>query len=245
MQLGAHMYYMWIGTAVFLGGLLKGLSGFGTGLLIIPLLVIFIDIKTVIPLIYLLEFVGTNLLLFQLLKSLDWKEIYRLLLGFIPGVTIGVFFLKTLDMDILRLILGIILLAYSGYGLFFEISNIRIRKGWAFLVGFLSGGLGGTIGANGPPVIVYTSAQRWSNDKIRVTLQGYFCITILITIVIQAFNGLITTVVAKYFGFSILIFLLGIYIGSRFYGTLGNKTYKRIIFVILAFLGFFTIYRSL
>jgi uncharacterized membrane protein YfcA len=153
--------------------------------------------------------------------------------------------LKTLDMDILRLILGIILIAYSVYGLFFQISNIKIWKGWAYLVGFLSGGLGGTIGANGPPVIVYTAAQRWSNDKIRVTLQGYFCITILITIIIQAFNGLITTVVAKYFGFSILIFLLGICIGSRFYGTLGDKTYKRIIFVILAFLGLFTIYRSL
>ena len=64
----------------------------------------------------------------------------------------------------------------SAYGLFFDISNIRIWKGWAYLVGFLSGGLGGTIGANGPPVIIYTSAQPWSNDKIRVTLQGFIAI---------------------------------------------------------------------
>jgi uncharacterized protein len=237
-------YYMWIGFVVLIGGFVKGLSGFGPGLVVIPLLIVYIDIKTVVPLIYLLDFVGSALLLFQLLKKLNWKELYPLLVGYVPGVIIGVFFLKTLDVGILRLILGIILLSYSVYGLFFDISNVKIWKGWAYLVGFLSGGLGGTIGANGPPIIVYTSAQQWSKDKIRVTLQGYFCITNLITIMIQAYNGLITTVVVKYFGFSLLIFLLGIHIGSRFYGTLGNKTYKRVIFVILVFLGAFTIYRT-
>ena len=237
-------YYMWIGIVILFGGFVKGLSGFGTVLVIIPLLMVYIDIKTVIPLIYLLEFVGTVLLLIQLLKSLNWKEVYPLLVGFVPGVMIGVFCLKTFDMGILRLILGIILIAYSVYGLFFEISNIKIWKGWAYLVGFLSGGLGGTIGANGPPVIIYTSAQQWSNDKIRVTLQGFFSLACPITIIMQAYHGLITTAVVKYFGFSLLIFLLGIYIGSRFYGTLRNKTYKRVIFVMLAFLGLLTIYRA-
>jgi len=237
-------YYMWIGIVILFGGFVKGLSGFGAMLVIIPLLTVCIDIKTVIPLIYLLEFVGTVLLLIQLMKSLNWKEVYPLLVGYVPGVVIGVFYLKTLDTGILRVILGIILVTYSVYGLFFEISNIRIRKGWAYLVGFLAGGLGGTIGGGGPPVIVYTSAQQWSNDKIRVTLQGFFSLACPITIIIQAYNGLITTAVVRYFGFSVLIFLLGIYIGSLFYGTLRNRTYKRIIFVTLAFLGFVTIYRT-
>ena len=237
-------YYMWIGVVILFGGFVKGLSGFGTVLVIIPLLMVYIDIKTVIPFIYLIEFVGTVLLLLQLLKSLNWKEIYPLLVGFVPGVMIGVFYLKMLDTGILRVILGIILVTYSAYGLFFEISNIRIWKGWAYLVGFLSGGLGGTIGANGPPVIIYTSAQPWSNDKIRVTLQGFFSLACPITIIIQAYNGLITNTVLKYFGFSLPIFLLGIYMGSRLYGTLKNRTYKRVIFLMLAFLGSFTIYRA-
>lgn len=239
------MFYAWIGIVVLFSGFIKGLSGFGTMLVTIPLLMIFIDIKTVLPLIYMLEFSGTILLLTQLLKSLDWGEVYPILFGFVPGVLLGVFFLKTLDPRILHWILGIILVSYSIYGLFFETSRIRIRKGWAYIIGFFSGCLGGTIGANGPPVIIYTSAQQWSNDKIKSTLQGFFSIACQITLIIQAYNGLITITTLKFFGFSLPVFALGIYIGSHYYGTIRDKTYKRIIFIMLACLGFFSIYRAL
>jgi hypothetical protein len=67
------------------------------------------------------------------------------------------------------------------------------------IFGFVSGALRGAIGAGGPPVIVYTSLQPWSKERSKVTLQGYHITSVFLTIVIQAWAGLITSTVVKYF----------------------------------------------
>lgn len=237
--------YLWIFVIVFFTGFIKGLSGFATMLVALPLLVIIIDIKTVVPFVTLLGASATIFLLIQLVRHLEWKEIYRLLVGAIPGIVIGVFFLKTLDEDILQFILGIVLIFYSIYTLFFNISTLRIGKGWAYIFGFFSGLLRGTIGPGGPPVIIYTSLQPWSKYKIKVTLQGYFVISGLITILIQACTGLITMSVLTFFIISLPLFALGTYLGSYFYGTIREESYKKIISVLLAVLGFLVIYKAI
>ncbi|MBW2118168.1 MAG: sulfite exporter TauE/SafE family protein [Deltaproteobacteria bacterium] len=240
--------YIWIAIVVFFTGFIKGLSGFGTMLVAIPLLMFFIDIKMILPLIFLLGSSGTVFLLTQLFKHLDWREIYPILVGFVPGLLAGVFLLKTLDPDVLRFILGIVLISYSIYSLFFEMSrwNIKnIRKVWAYLFGFFSGGLGGSIGASGPPVLIYTSSQQWNKDKIKVSVQGFFLISNLMTIISHAYVGLITTTVLKFFIFSLPTFVFGVYVGSRFYGTIKDETYKQIISTMLGVLGFLSIYKAL
>ena len=107
--------YVAICLIVFLAGFTQGLSGFGSILLSLPLLAIFLDIKTVIPLVALIGFSITIILFVQLWKHFDWKKIYPLFLGALPGIPLGVFFLKKLDKDLIQWIHGIILISYSGY----------------------------------------------------------------------------------------------------------------------------------
>ena len=236
--------YVLICLIVFLAGFTQGLSGFGSILLSLPLLAIFLDIKTVIPLVALIAFCITIILFIQLWEHLDWKKIYPLFFGALPGIPLGVFFLKKLDKDLIQWILGIILISYSLYGLFFRSTNKQMGEGWGYLFGFFSGCLGGALSAAGPPVIVYISLQTWSKDTIKVTLQGFFLVSGAIVVFFQALSGLTTIVVLRYFLISLPLIFLGTYTGSIFYGKIQEEHYKKVMLILLAFLGGFMIYRA-
>ena len=237
--------YVLICFIIFLAGFTQGLSGFGSILLSLPLLAVFLDIKTVIPLVALMAFFITIILFVQLRKHLDWKKIYPLFIGAAPGIPLGVFFLKRLDKGIIQWILGVTLIVYSLYSLFFRSSYKPMRTAWAYLFGFLSGCLGGALSAGGPPVIVYTSLQSWKKDTIKVTLQGFFVVSGPIVILFQALSGLTTALVIRYFLVSVPFLVLGTLMGSLVYGKIPDGHYKKLILVLLAFLGAFMIYRAL
>ena len=235
--------YLWVCLIIFMAGLTQGLSGFGSILLSIPLLAIFLDIKIVIPLTALVGLSMSLVLLFHLRPYLDWKKIYPLLIAAIPGIPLGVIFLKKLDKTVILCVLGIVLIAYSLYSLLSRSTGKRISGHWAYPFGFMAGCLGGAFGATGPAVIVYTSLQAWSKDQIKVTLQGFFVISGAIIVLFQALNGLTNFTVLLFYGVSLPMLILGTYVGSLFYGMIREETYRRVMFVLLGFLGAFMIYR--
>jgi uncharacterized protein len=237
--------YILIVLITFLAGFTQGLSGFGSILLALPLLTIFLDIKTVIPLVALHGLSTTIILLIQLRKHLDWEKVLPLFVGSIPGIPIGVYFLKHMNADTIQLTMGFILLAYALFSLFYRPVIWEIRRAGVSLVGFLAGCLGGALGAAGPPVIVYTSLQPWNKDKIKATLQGFYTASGLVVVLLHSLNGLTTIPVVWYFLISMPALVLGTYAGSFFYGRIGEKTYKRIMFILFALLGAFLIYGAL
>ena len=85
--------YLYLGIVALCAGFIQGLSGFGSVLLSLPLLALFLDVKTAIPLVALLAVALTIFLLVQLRAHWDWKKIYPLCLGSLPGAPWGYGFL--------------------------------------------------------------------------------------------------------------------------------------------------------
>ena len=234
--------YLFIVLITFLAGFTQGLSGFGSILLALPLLTIFLDVKEVIPLVALQGLFATVILLIELRKHLDWKRVLPLFVGSIPGIPLGVFFLKNMNTDTIQLTMGLILVSYALFSLFHRPMIWEMKTIGVSLVGFLAGCLGGALGAAGPPVIVYTSLQPWTKDKIKATLQGFYVASSLVVVLLHAMNGLTTIPVLWYFLISMPALVLGTYFGSFFYGRIGENRYKRIMLILLALLGVFLIY---
>ena len=234
--------YIVIVLITFLAGFAQGISGFGYILLALPLLTIFLDIKTVIPLVALHAFFTTFILLIELRKHLDWQKVLPLFVGSIPGIPIGVFFLKNMNTDVIQLTMGLTLVSYALFSLFSRPMIYEMKTAGVSFVGFLAGCLGGALGATGPPVIVYTSLQPWTKDKIKATMQGFYVASGLVVVLLHALNGLTTAPVLWYFLISMPALVLGTYIGSFFCGRIGEETYKKIMFILLALLGAFLVY---
>jgi len=235
---------IYLGVIMLLAGFIQGFSGFGSVLLSLPLLALFLDVKTAIPLTALVGVLLTVLLLVPLWKDLEWRRIWPLLLGAFPGVPLGVYLLKALNGRIILVFLGLLLTGYALYGLFFPVIRRELGGFWTYFTGFLSGCFGGAFSAAGPPVIVYVSLQPWRKELIKVTLQGYYFFSGLMVVGAQAYTGLVTDQVWRLFLYSLFPLTVGTYAGHFFFGRIREETYRRVILVLLLALGVFTIWHA-
>ena len=237
--------YLYLTVVAFLAGFIQGLSGFGSVLLSLPLLALFLDVREAIPLVNLMGVILTVLIIVQLRAHWEWRKIWPLLAGALPGIPVGVWLLKRMDPVHVQVVLGMVLLAYALYGLMFKLPIGKLGGPWAYLFGFFAGGLGGAISASGPPVIVYTSLQAWTKDQVKVTLQGFFIASGLLIGVFHAASGLTTAKVLLNFTVCVPTLLAGTWVGSRMYGRFREEGYRRVMLVLLGVLGVFTLVRAL
>ncbi|MEW6715049.1 MAG: sulfite exporter TauE/SafE family protein, partial [Nitrospirota bacterium] len=106
-------------SMIFLAaGFTQGFSGFGSALLAMPLLTLFLDAKTAVPLSVLNSVLITSYLSLKLRSHMERAKIIPLVLGSLPGTYIGVKFLIYAESDIIKLLLGVLIVSYCLYYLF-------------------------------------------------------------------------------------------------------------------------------
>ena len=75
------------------------------------------------------------------------------------GIPLGVLMLKRVDETVVLTILGVVIVGYAVYGLL-KLKLPRLDGAfWPYLVGFLSGVLGGAYNTSGPPVVIYGNCR--------------------------------------------------------------------------------------
>ncbi|MCK5227879.1 MAG: sulfite exporter TauE/SafE family protein [Desulfobulbaceae bacterium] len=220
-----------------LAGFIQGVTGFGSGLLAMPLLVFLIDAKTAVPLCMLNGVVITFFLAVRLRKDIEWKKIQPLFLGCLPGIYVGVTFLKEAGSAEIKLLLGLILIAYCMYALCCPPKPRRLKPIWAYLAGFGTGVIAGAFSAGGPPTIVYTTQSGWSKATIKATLTGFFLATGLLIASAHAFSGLTTAGVLHSFAISVIFVLAGTWAGSFCYDRIQRDSYLKTVHFLLILLG--------
>ncbi len=220
-----------------LAGFTQGVTGFGSALVAMPLLTLFLDVKTAVSLSALHGLVITLFLSFQMRKNLDRHKIIPLIAGSLPGVAMGIYFLKRADDSVIKMLLGIMLISYAVYRLTSRQVTEKISKQWGYLAGFATGAIGAAFSAGGPPAIIYTTLTGWDKDVIKATLSGFFLFVGFLVVLGHAATGVTTLQVMRLFGVSILFVLLGVSVGSIYYRTLKSDGYLRIVLVLLAVMG--------
>ncbi len=221
-----------------LGGFLQGLTGFGAGLIAMPLLCLFIDVKTAVPLCVLNSIVITTYLMSKLKSHVDLKKILPLYISTLPGIYVGTHLLREIDSHIMSIALGILLITYSVFNLLFTPRPRALPIFWAYIAGFLSGTIGSAFSTGGPPTSIYTTLNDWPKDQIKATLTAFFIFNSIVTASVHALSGLMTGSVFLLFSVSFPSVLAGTIAGSLFYTYLPRKTYVKIVFYFLIFAGF-------
>ncbi|MCF8056577.1 MAG: sulfite exporter TauE/SafE family protein [Desulfocapsa sp.] len=220
-----------------LAGFIQGITGFGSALVAIPLLSLFLDIKSAIPLCILNSLVITTYLSLKMKKHLDVKKIAPLCVAAVPGIIVGSTILETVSSSIIRVWLGILLVAYSLYSLLSRPKPKKLHKLWGYLAGFLSGAIGAAFSAGGPPAIIYSTLNDWGKEEIKATLSGFFLFNSYIIATAHAVRGLTNIEVFTYFMISAPVVLLGTVLGSICYGRIPHALYLQIIFTFLILMG--------
>jgi len=229
--------YIHIALVFLCAAFVQGFSGFGSALVAMPLLLLFLNAKTAVPLCILNGLIITFFLSMRLKRHFNKKKILPLLAGCLPGIIIGTYFLKNANDIVIQSILGVILIVYSLFALILKPKPRHIRSAWAYAAGFATGVIGEAFSTGGPPAIIYTTLSNWTKDEIKATLTALFFTTGIIIAIAHAVSGITTIEVLRFFLASILPVVAGVAAGSALYGKVTKDSYIKALLVLLLILG--------
>ncbi|NOQ26072.1 MAG: TSUP family transporter [Bacteroidales bacterium] len=232
-------------SIVFVAALTRSTFGFGDALIAMPLLALFIDIKIATPLMALIAFFIAISILIKNRDKVEFNSVWRLILASLVGIPIGLWYLDDINENIIKLILGIIILLFAVYNLTKpKLHQLKSEK-YAWIFGFIAGILGGAYNTNGPPIVIYSSLKKWNPQNFRATLQGYFFTTGILLVISHGIAGNYTSQVLTYFAYCLPVVLLAVIIGAKVNKKIPIIRFHKYIYMILIFLGFMLIYNSI
>ncbi len=230
---------------VFISTLTRSTFGFGDALIAMPLLSLFINIKTATPLIALIAFFIAISILIKNLKRVEFKSAWRLILSSLVGIPIGLWYIKDINENVIKLILGVIILFFAIYNLV-KPKLVELKtETYSWIFGFFAGILGGAYNTNGPPIVIYSSLKKWNPQNFRATLQGYFFITGILVIAGHGLAGNFTKEVLKYFVCCLPVVLIAVIIGARINKKIPLEKFHKYIYLMLVILGTVLIINSI
>ena len=225
------------GLIFLLAGLVQGMTGFGAGLVAIPLLCLIMDLKIAVSLCILNGIIITTMMAYELRHLLDYRKFLPLLIGSIPGIFLGTLLLKEADPILIKQLLGFLLVSYSGCNLVIKLRTTHPHVIWGYIAGFFSGAITATVSAGGPPVIIYTMLTDWKRDEIKATLTGFFVLNGYLTAAVHAANGIITQSTLSYAALTLPFVLTGTFLGARIGSRMNRRTYLKLVYLLLIGLG--------
>jgi len=226
----------------FLGGIISSSVGTGGGLIIIAAMGQFLPVNVLIPL-HALTQGGAGLLRSFLFRTHFLKSFYFLFtLGSLFGFYLASEFLITLSDFILKLILGIGIIALNIIPKF-KIDYMSSYKIVSF--GVLTGFLTMFMGVMGPLLAIFLASYLKERHQIIGTIAWCICTQNLIKV------GLFSNLGFDYLpwiNLSILLVIaafIGTYIGKSVLSRMNNVIFKKLLNYVILFLGFKLIIEAL
>ncbi len=226
---------------VFAAFTVRGMSGFGAGMVGIPLLAFVMPMHTAVPLFSILV-----LTLFIVISIRDWKavvreELRRLVAPTLMGVVLGIVLLQQLDNRMLLKLLGGLLITYASYATavqIFGLPQLRCSHLWAFPAGFV-GAVIDTVfsGGGGTLVVIYLHMRGVERQPFRATVAVVWLVEMVARMIGYGAAGYYTA------GTLLLCLLLlpmmwgGTWVGERIGNRISQETFSKVLAALLALTG--------
>ncbi len=221
---------------LLLAYLVRGITGFGSGLIAIPLLAHFLPLTFVVPMMLALDFVASIVLSRHTHLEVRWDEIRVLLPTALAGMLTGAVLLVNLPREPLLLGLSAFVIFFGLRYLFNVHSEKPISRWWSLPTGLSGGMIGAMFGTGGPPYVVYLSHRLHDKTQLRGTLSGLFMLEGAMRIATFLFMGLLLQPgMLKALLLSLPLMGLGLYLGNKVH--LGISRRHQLALVGLLLLG--------
>lgn len=230
------------GVIIFAGHLVKGVSGFGSALFAVPLLLLLLEVRFVTPVFLLFDLVSGVILVAQTWRSINRRLLLLLLVGMLLGTALGTWVLVSFSHQILKRALGVLVTGWAVATLVQREPDTVPLAGAArpYLApasGFLGGALGAVFGVNGPPIVIYLSQVLGEKLAFRATLYGIFLADACYRVVLFTAHRLLNRSVFR-FALTMAPFLVaGVLVGSWLQRFLDQALFRRIVAGILLVTG--------
>lgn len=226
------------GAAAGVAFFVFGLVGFGSDLVALPLLVLVLPIRNAVPIMAILDLCFSSYVVSREQAKIAYKELSIVIPAMAIGIVIGSFGLATIKEELLAVILGTALIAYSLYNLM----GIRPRKTISKAVGFCLCVIGGVftalIGTGGPLYLMYMDQRIEHSSVLRATMSTVVVISALLRVITFWQAGLLNDgLIWKLVLIMLPCSIVGILIGRRVSKNLSEKLFKKLVWTALGMSG--------
>jgi uncharacterized membrane protein YfcA len=221
------------------GGIVNGLTGFGTALTALGIWLFALPPAVAATLVILSSVVSQLQTLPMIWRTILWKRVVVFVAPGIVGVPIGTLLLPHIDPRLFKMGVGAFLVLYSGYVLARR-AEIKTAWGGAFadgVIGFFGGICGGLAGVSGALPVVWTDIRGWTKDQRRAVMQMFNTAILSLALVTHAVSGLVTREVALAAVIALPTAVVGVQCGAYIYRRLADHSYQRVIMVLLMISG--------
>ncbi|MEE2775923.1 MAG: sulfite exporter TauE/SafE family protein, partial [Acidobacteriota bacterium] len=212
--------------------------GFGDALIAMPLLTLAVGLQTAAPVFALVAFTSSIAILAGSWRDVQLREAWPLVAGSAIGVPFGLVLLTRAPESAMKLFLGVTIVVF---GLSRPLlPGLQLRHGGIAPAGFagaVAGVLGGAYNINGPAVAMYGTLRRWTPQRFRATMQGFFLPNGAMLVIGHGVAGLWSRQMLIYSAACIPAMLLGVAIGSRLNRRIRPERFELWIAALLVGIG--------
>lgn len=220
-------------------GVARGLSGFGIGLIMMPIGGALLTPAFMVPVLAILDTPASLYLVAEAWRRIDRRDALTLAGAAIVCMPIGIWVLTYVEADVVAIGANAVALATAVALLAGLTLGGRPSLRRSLATGALSGMLQGAAALPGPPIILGWVAAQVPGPMLRANIIAYFAIIDALVVPMFWIAGLFTADVL-WFGASLLpIYLGGVWLGRHAFGYVSEKVFRRVVLglVILGALG--------
>ncbi|MFK7839875.1 MAG: sulfite exporter TauE/SafE family protein [Bdellovibrionales bacterium] len=209
------------------------LMGFGGGLVAVPLLGIYMPMADAVNLVMLFQLM-TGIAIISIYKDVDWQTIKVLIPSSLIGIVIGVFGLKYINGDAIRIFLALFIILYLAKAhMGKDYIGQSVKKCGTHGAGLAGGFIAGLVGMGAPIYVVFFNENNVSGKTLRANMLVILFLTYLARLPLSAGAGLITPQLFKDFVLIIPAFLLAAFLGQKINTKINEHLFAKIMGVLL------------
>ena len=221
---------------ILIAYVVRGIAGFGSGLIAVPVLSVMAPVTQVVPIIVSLDYVGSGTQSVRNLGRVMWHEQLALLPFSLIGIAVGLVVLRGVSTTVLSRALGAFVLVYAFYQLL-PLPPMRGSRISAIACGFLGGLVGTLFGTGGPFYAIYFNLRGLDKSEFRATFATNFLIDGGVRLAGYFAAGLFGWATLGWVTVTLPIMALGLIIGGHIHLGLSQRAFVRLVSLILVASG--------
>jgi uncharacterized membrane protein YfcA len=219
-------------AVLFVAYLVRGIAGFGSGLIAVPLLTLFSPVTVVVPLVVSLDYIGSLSQSVRNLRQIAWREQAVLVPFMLIGIGGGLYLLSEMPAWALARALGVFVLGFGVYQLL-PLPPMRGSRFAASYCGLFGGLLGTLFGTGGPFYAIYLNLRGLERSTFRATFALNFLIDGGVRLIAYAALGLLNRETLLHIALALPLVGVGLYAGGHIHTGLHQRDFVRIVGLLL------------
>lgn len=219
---------------ISLAYLLRGVSGFGSALVAVPLLSLYLPLNIVVPTIALIDYAAGIVHGAGGRHSVSWRDLIALTPTISVGAFTALFLLHNVDTTVLEKLLAAMLLGYAVHLLSSSKHQYSGGYVWALPFGFMGGSVSTLFGTGGPFYVIYLQLRAKCPKAFQATIAVALLIDGTLRLGGYWWTGLLDWTVVAGAILALPIMFIALHMGTHLQRRVDPVSFRRLVALLVA-----------